>query len=699
MNKDEDVQQKDDVSPNADANDRIIRKGALAPGLPKDFKVEQVGAAIRLRVTDRNRAIARSGSVSYSIGWANSVDTTTTAGLDAGAARCEFFPSLPAPGIEDRDVTLFLQDTRYQTGVFYCFGVDRDGTRSKSYLWTSALTNVITDLSIPGDGKHLQISENGEGNGDSTVSVMAVSIQAPNPLGSLDLFQLYFKNYPSLGDFEEGDSARYTGAAGGTIQFQARNAVGRRKGTGTITGIAGAVISGTGTRFTHEVNVGGLFEALGVQGIVQSLTDTAITLTSAWTGKAIVSFTDFYLYPLVTVYCVSVSKGGTRRTDIENAPSVSLVLDGNDSAPNAPTFTANPVGNAIRLDITPVIGTRVEHYNVYRGTGSGLAFTACALIGSVKHDPTNILGTIPYSDENFTLFQREQQQVFSYFVTSVMRATTPLESAASAEVDGACRLDSPADGGAPMPARFPAASLTWNNMFSGTPGPVLLADGVQDTQMNLVRPAGFNRWVGSASGGGSTPGFQNGTEVILAMAGGIGSAGSSILTQKIGGWDGANGRVPKGKMVTVQFKVYHTPGTVNGSLQVQAAHYNGVPIVGLAFLRRRLSTDVLDYTSTNLVIPGSEIIATPQIYWGAFLLRDNVPTTEIELQIAYVTTSYSGVNLVITEPMLSLGDGLPYWSAPIDPNTLYGPPGVAATVPPGRFVDRDGSVRDWIPLP
>ena len=106
--------------------------------------------------------------------------------------------------------------------------------------------------------------------------------------------------------------------------------------------------------------------------------------------------------------------------------------------------------------------------------------------------------------------------------------------------------------------------------------------------------------------------------------------------------------------------------------------------------KRSSSTDVIDFDDYQLIIDGADLTDVHSLYWGAFYLDPAFITTSIQARIYYETTNWSGVNIAFMEPMLALGDGIPYWSAEIDPNTTYPPVGGGVLPPRGRFVDGDG---------
>lgn len=667
-------------------NDLIVTSSSWPPLPPKSFRIEKAQNGLRFLAADRSKTTPAdgrlSGAVEYVVRWVQTLDVTLNDSIIAARTRSVAVAKIPTSGKDGIEAATFFADPKYATGWFICVGVDASGIESIDASAPVQVTNEILDDSIPPDIIHPQVSESSEGHGDVTLSVLSISVQMPNPLGSLDQVQPHYLNYPSFGVLSEGDAARNTAPAGGTFQFQARNALGRAKGLGTITTVVGsAAIVGVGTTFTQQVNAGGLFEVLGVQQTIQSVnSDTSITLVAVWAGKATAGFSDYYFYPLITVYLVPVSKGGTHRADIASAPSVSVLFDGNDSAPNAPTHVSTTKGNVIQLLITQVLGTRISHYNVYRGTGTNVAFTSCTVIGTVKHDPTNLAVPLSFEDHDFTSYQREQAQVFSYYLTTVMRATTPLESAHSVINNQACRLNTDADTDPSIPSRDGFKNVLFNGYIGGTgiltggvPN-VVNGDAPDATQdafnfdpaiapstlaaigTGASRLRAWTRWNWEQVGGATVyPTHINTNEVKLPFPG----AGKGVsINQWILGPNTATGqkdkKIQKGGYYTLQVKAY-TDGSPNGSLVIGISQYNGAA-AQWAKLRTRLSNDTIDETANPLTVAASSLTGTagaPLKIYAPFHIDGTVATDKIAVTLRHIDSTVG--NIYIKEVMMNEG--------------------------------------------
>lgn len=482
-------------------------------------------------------------------------------------------------------------------------------------------------------------------------------------------------------------------------------------------------VTGTGSSFFTQAQAGDLIEVLGVSGTVQSVNSpTSITLTANWTGKTTASpIADWSVIALVTVRAVSISLGSTHRSDVQNAPSIALLFDGNDSAPNAPSFTLKGLGNAIRVDITPLIGTNIDHYNVYRGTGSGQAFSACALIHPIKHDPTNVAGSDQWVDENFTINQRELGQTFSYYVTSVnIRGQ---ESSASSRVEASCRLDSGQDTDPAIPSRDGFRNVLFNGFIGGTGvtvgGTNLVVDDSDTTQnafnsiystdgLSTIQDAQTQALIGTNTGlaatqrlrawskwkyeqvGGATvyPVHINGNEVKLPAPG----AGKSVrINEWILAWNTAtqkDKKIKKGGYYSLQVMVY-TDATVGGSFKIGIAQYNG-GASQWAYLRTRDSGDnIVESLANPFVIAGSSLgtisSAAPVKIYANFRLDPSFATDKIAVMFDH-SDSTSG-NIFIKEAMLNEGIEIGPWTGDMGNVDINYPTG---TNNPGSQPDHDG---------
>jgi hypothetical protein len=672
---------------------------------PKGFRVEKTGKGVRVTIIDRDHEdIETSGTsaLSYHVHWAETVEMTSAQGIENGFKRSTLLaPTIPAPGRADAEATAEFTDAKFATGYFYVTGVDKDGRRSDpSY---PVRVGSGTGGSVPEDVRHFQVSESGEVHNGTTLSAVSYSFQYERTRNLPDRVQFWFENYPNLNELSAGESVQQIAGSGGTQTGKLLLPVARRTGAGTI-GILGTAVSGVGTNFRTIAAAGDYLEAFGVRALISSVDSaTTLTLSGAWSGPSVAAHGDWVIIGSVTMYAVSIGQNGERRDDVTGAPSATVVLDGELSAPNAPTFTATPLGNAIRIEVTPSYGTELARVLVYRGTGSGVAFASCTPIHTFEADHSNSTGTLQWDDTDFTVYQREQGQTFSYFVQAVNVRDQP--SAASSRVEASCRLDTGTDTGPQDNGRQVAKNLLYNAMFSGTAsGSVDPTDTAQDDRMGFVPPAGFTYWDGDVSGSGQAPGHQSATEVILAMTA-MNDTGGSWVFQEIDAWDHATpGHIPKGKLLNFQVKVRTSGGAPNGTFYLDILQYNGASHVSEGRLRERLSDD--EYTTVDgaggttqgddfLAVAGSDIVTDYQLVHGTFYLDPAVTTTKIMPRIIYSVTSWNGVNVIITEPMLSIAETPPYWTADmVDPDITYGPPSGGAPIPPGHFVDGDAT---WLP--
>lgn len=676
-------------------NDSIIRTLTLTPLVPKQFFAENITDGVQVRAVGRDRLLERDGAVKYRVRWVEDGDMTTETGRKAARVRSVIVCTLDAPGHDGVEVTDTIRNATYGNGYLLCEAVGISQNVSDDFLFSQRLDSDVLDSTIPGDVTHFQASESGEEHQSSMVSVLSVECQAPSPIGSFDRVQLYYKDYPQIGGMNEGESHRYSGGSGGSIQFQAMNASSRRKGEGTVSLANGnSTVTGTGGSFLSQAQPGDVIEVLGRQATVSFVTSNdSLTLTAVWAGPSVTSLADFTFIGLITVFAVAVSKAGTRRTDIENAPSVKVLFDAEDSAPNTPTMTGAALGNMNRLDVTPLVGTRVDHYNFYRGLGPAQPFSACTFLHAAPHDPTNVAGSIQFDDTDFTIYQREHAQVFSYYATAVNIARQ--EGLPSTIVELTCRLAAPSDGGVQIPGQTYSKNLLWNGMCYLNANVIIDPTDVnQDTSMGGgVPPGGFSRWNHEEGGGAiSIASFQNTTELILPHNGSGGAYTSA--KQWVGAWNNlvnANRRIPIGCYVTFQCLARTSGGTPDGILGVDISQQDSAfTHQGWAKYRQRLNTDVMDESATGLNINPGDLVVPWQKYWATFHLDPALTTAFISLRIRYQDGT-TPANIVLSQIMLSIGDALPQWTGElVDPLISYQPPGGGAPLPPGGFPDQDG---------
>lgn len=667
---------------------------------PKGFKVEKTGKGVRVTITDRdheNIETAGTSALQYQVHWAETVDMTTEDGISAGFKQSVLLaPPIPAPGRADATASGEFTDPKYATGYYFVTGVDASGRRSES-----GVPARITDGSggtIPPDVTHFQVSESGEVHNGNVLSAVAYSFQLPERLNGLDRVQFWYENYPNLNELSGGESIQRTSGAGGSQTGVLRLPVARRTGAGTI-GILGTAVGGTGTNFRAIAAAGDYLEIFGVRALIQSVdSPTTMTLAGAWSGPSVAARSDWQVIGATTIYAVSIGLNGERRDDVTGAPSQTVLLDGELSAPNAPTLAAQVIGNIVRLEVTPSYGTEIARVILYRGTGSGVAFASTSVIHTWHSDKVNSTGTLQFDDSDFTVYQREQGQVFSYYAQTVN--IRDQKSSESSRVQATCRLDSGGDNSPPNTARDLSRNLLWNGMlWCNADTTIDVTDVDQDTKMGGgVPPAGHYRWDHEESGGSTPAGFQNSTEIILPAPG---AAKYAAAKQRIDAWDNANSRIPKGAYLTFQVKARTTGGDLNGWLYVDISQQNAAGVhQGYAYVRERLSDDTIDESGVDnetFIIDPAEFENSYRLYWCVFKLRDTLTTDRIVLRMYYQSGTMNNINLA--QPMLSRGEVLCIWTAEMqDPDIFYPPPTGGAPTPPTSFPDLEGSARPYIDM-
>lgn len=674
--------------------DATVRQLALPPLPPVQFKAEQYMNGVRVTCEGRDRKLERDGTVSYRIRWTADVDTLTQLGKDQGRARSVVVDSLDAPGEAKLTVERLITDPKFASGYFIAEGVDSRGNASAEYVISGKISNQILDSSVPADVTHLQISGSGEFVGGDVVEALSVACRAPLPLGSFDGVQLFLKDYISLGSIQEGEFHRHNGVAGASMQFKVNYQIAKRVGVGTSVTVTNGstAVSGVGTQFTTQAQAGDVIEVGMRRGTVQSVTDdTHLTLTGNWTALTLTTG-DYAFYAKVTIYAISISKGGTHRSDVTNAPSVAVLFDGSLGTPNAPTITATVLGNAVRIEFPIVAGTKIAKYRLYRGTGSGVAFTSCTVIDELPQPKSDIALTssnMQFEDSSFDAYQKEQGQFFTYYVTTVNERGD--ESAASNSQSVSCRLDSPED--TEIGGRLGLKNYLFNAMFSGTAaGNVADNDANQDINLftfvdggytpgipgrpyggnagqldGTGRFKGYTRWAGTKTGGAAAlPSFQNGNEILMP-APGFGQ--SCYVFQEFGAWDDGRVRFMKMKknaFIVFQIKMRHSGAAPNGGLALVVEQYNNNTLTGNAKRRYRDTAAVLQFatgTNSNFDVSGSLLLSTWQTFWAVYQFDASLgTTTQIRFTFEHHDTN-NGNDIYICEPMVNDGTDRGAWTA------------------------------------
>lgn len=714
-----------DISPDGIA-DRIANRLAVPVQPPKEFRVERAGSGLRLVAIDRGKFISdrggESGADRYLFFWAESVDATTPAGEAAGFARATKIGDVLRAFIEDKELTFELTDGKFQTGYFYCVGSNPIGDISE-YVFSGLQTNEIVDDRIPGNVTDQQVSESGELHNGTVVSAVAFQYDAPadESFGGV-LFVL--EDYPNLGEVTEYYTDTYTGPRRGrsTGKFTALPC--RRVGIGKAqltNGSPNVTSFFSNTKFTRQFKPGDLIEVQGYQGIVQTVTDDiTMTLTANWTGPTSLSFTEWFAIGQVTIYFVPLSKAGTH-APYTQAKSVRTLFDAELSAPLSPSISAVDLGGGVRLYITGLsfAGTALDAITVYRGKGSGLAFTD-PLILELFTWPANKLALGPqltYDDFDFNPYDKEQGTIFSYY--GVCRNVRGMASAPSTRTEGSPRLISSQDSDPTLTGRVGLKQMLYNAMLAGTPtNTVAETDTSQDAALftdasNLPgkpyggggaadgtgRYQGYTRWHSTKSGGAASLALhQNGNEVKLPAPG----AGQVVyLYQEIGAWDDGRAAFMKiAKNGIAVFSIYakHNGTVPNGKFHISLEQYDNNTVRDYVPRRYRDTSNNLQLyagAAANYEIPGSVLTSTWQRFYGVFVFDDSLGTTkQIRVTMDHVDSNNGG-DLIVCKPMLNPGEDIGFWTADMG-DQYVSEPGTGAD-PPSGIGDGDGRRIGRIP--
>lgn len=677
-----------------ESRDRRRSRGALPP---QSFSAKRTDGGILFTIIDRDPVAEANGAVRYDIVWAEDVDLSTSETVAAGFARATNIMSIPAPGRAGADAVRLLFGERFLRGFFFCVGVDSTNVRGEPTPPIS-MNDTETSGGYPDDVSHFSVSESGEVHNGVPYSVISFIYQAPAD----DRFagvKFFVKDYPVTNQIYQTYYHRYTGERGGTGQDAFKLEVGRRKGSGTIT-IVGTNITGVGSTFLSEMNTGDLLEARGhVQQLAFVSNDTTADFGfGTWTGDDVTGLADWWIIPEVTFFAVSCAKDGTHRDDVTNAPMDREFLDGLLSPPVTPVLVGNfdsngvsTLGEVNRLEWDQLVGTEIKAYHLYRGEGAAVSFGDCDHVATRDHNP-HALGSGHQSidDTDFTISQKEQNQVFSYYL--VAENWREQRSDPSTLVEVACRLNNASSGDPTIPARSGVLNLLYDAALIGTAGNnVDSADASQDTFNNLGGPpTGWVRWHSTLSGGAATRTKHANNDQFKFVAPGLG--GATYAYQDIEAFDAAaNKIIREGAVLTLQFLIKHGGVLPDGTFSVYLEAYNAG--VAQEFCPRRYrdpADDALKFyapgTLSLLSIPGSDLLSTWQGSFGVFLPRDSVTTTV--LRAAFRWTDGTVGEIYVTQPMLSYGEELCNWTGQmVDTALRYPTPGD----PPIPLGDGSGS--------
>lgn len=687
--------------------------GQTAPPLPPlQVVIEDTGAGVRVTVVNDGPLGRLNGAVRYDAYNAaedskNPVDTSSVAATSAAFVRAVCVGSIPATDVAHTQSSNLFNDPKFSTGLWFVCGVGSDGTRSAPSQ-PARVTTGTADTTIPGDVSHLQISESGKVSNGTVFSELSVTCDPPADSSNLGGVQMYLKDYLSLGDIQEGYFHQWRGSGG--INFDPLYPIPRRRANISVTATAASNSFSAAGGFLAIAKIGELLEVLGVQLEISGVTDTAITTLANW-PKDTVTTSDFVIIGKPRIFIVSVSKAGTRRADIENAPYVDVLMDGNMSTPNAPANVyISDTGVDVVIEWDQVAGSTIDGYNVYRSDGvsadAGMSNSpptptaGTILLDKVKQNPNIPEGStyarLQFHDSKFTPYDLETNAAFIWYVTTAN--TRGDESAANYSV-GNCRQSVTNEIDPTQVGRNAGKNYLYNAALAGTAAAQVLAtDTAQDPFMgtdasNLPgkpygaaggqangtgRFRGYTRWESNDGGTGAsgTVTFENGDEVHIPAPG---AANFQYLFQEIGAWNESSGNAYKklgmGEVYTFSVYLAHDGATaVDGSVLVYIEHYDNNTFKSLAERRYRDTNSNITSSVSGLEIAGSEITATPVRYQAAFQLDSAIsPTRQIRVNVAR-SDGTSGV-LVVRRAMFNPGEVAAQWTSDM------GDPSISVPVP------------------
>jgi hypothetical protein len=713
---------------NSLTDDRLrndLLPGQSAPPLPPlQVVVEDTGAGVRITVVNDGPLGRLNGAVRYDAYHADDVDTSTAVGKKAGFARAVCVaPSIPATDVAHTQSSAEYSDSKYSAGFWYVCGVGADGGRSEPSE-PAQVTRGAIDKTIPGDVTHLQISESGRVSNGTVFSELSVTCDPPAATSNLGGVQMYLKDYLSLGDIQEGYFHQWRGSGG--INFDPLYPIPRRRAAISLTA------TGASNSFTAAggllaiAKTGELLEILGEQLSITGVTDTAISTLTAW-PKANITTDDFVIIGKPRIFIVSVSKAGTRRDDIENAPFVDVLMDGQLSPPNQPaTIYISNAGVAVLIEWDQVAGSTISGYNVYRSDGSSLdtgmvqsppqPSAGTLFLGEVQQNPSIITGStyarMQFPDSKFSLYDLEANSAFIWYVTT--KNTRGDESSANYSI-GNCRSQVTGEIDPNQTGRNPGKNYLYNAAMAGTANnQVLATDTSQDNFMgtdasNLPgrtyvagqtngtgRLRGYTRWESSDAGGGAagTVKFQNGDEIHIPPPG----AGKVwYVLQEIGAWEESSGnafkKVGKGEVYTLSVYVNHSGTSPDGSFVLYVEQYDNNTFKAESKRRFRDTNSVITTVSSALSVDVASITATSTRYQAAFQLDSSVsPTRQIRINFAWFDGTVG--EIVVRRAMLNAGEIAGQWTADMGDTNISLPVPATPIDPIGdQRVIRDGDVR------
>ena len=690
----------------------IVDRGGMPPLLPKSVIIDDTGNGVRVQITARGRGPI-DGTVRFDVHYVADCDDSTTNGLARIVGASTVVDNIPNPIKEDALGETLVSDGKYRDGWFFITAVNAAGDRSEPSQ-PRQVGAAVHDRSVPTDVQHFRGSESGEQHNGMTFSACAFSYQAPNPLAGFDSLQLVAIDYPTRGEVTALDPEEYRGLGGGAASFKKLLQVCRRPGLGTVTATNGVatVTFGGSENALIQAQAGDYLEVLGVRAQIKSVDSaTQVTLgvpggaAANWSGLSVAAFAFYTFLGNVRFYARSVSAGGGYDEDLTGLPYVDLVLDGNLSAPNAPTLAVEAAGGLIRASVTLPAGTEIAEAILYRGTGAAVAFASCTPIKTWPSDQINPTATLQYEDTDFSAYEKENAQVFTYYAVAVnVRGEKSLPSAAA---QATCRLNTGKEGDTPF-GKLGLKNLLYNGFIGGTSGIQVAAGGAagasQDVYFDVSggtpgiaynasspQANGTGRWQGHTRWDASVGvTFNLGTEVLMPFPG---AGNFATVWQEIGAWDNPLTRFRKIKragvyVLSAYFRI--ASGTPNGEIRFFLEQHNDavVPKLGNAYRRYRDSADVLQWSNADYTFSASLLTAEWQRFWAVYRTDSTLANSrQIHVNLAWAEGTTGSI--AITQAMLNEGEEVGVFTADMGDTWIAWPQGSGD--PPNGVGDGDGT--------
>lgn len=698
--------------------DRLL----LPPRLPKNVTIEDTGNGVRVQIIGRERG-PTDGTVRFDVRYVAECDPSDSTKLAAAVGRSTIVGLIPNPAKNDAFAQTTVSDGQYRSGWFFITAANLLDEISGPSA-PVRIGDAVHDRAVPPPVEHLQMSESGEPHDGMTWSAVDIAYRAPNPLRGFNAIEPIVKDYPTRGEWTSFGRKEFNGLAGGSASVKLLLQPARRPGLGTVTAsTASAVVTfGGSENALIQVQPGDYLEILGVRAQIKSV-DTALQVTlgtpggasANWPGEDVAAFAAYLFIGKVRIYVRSLSAGLGYEEDFSVIPYGDVVLDAEMSAPNAPTLAVENAGNLIRAAVTLTNDENLERVVLYRGTGAGVAFADCEPIKTWPPDDVKPSATLTYEDTDFTAYEKEQGQTFTYYAVAINKRGQ--RSAPSAAAQASCRLNSGREGSDP-PGKLGLFNRLYNGFIAGTAlNPVLASDTSQDTNFPVVaavdvpgRPygdpagnlAGIGRYIGhtrwSGTDGGTGAGgsifFDQETEVRISAPG---TGKAWYLFQEIEAWNSALGakakRLKKDGLCCWSVYLARAATATDGIVGIYIEVYNNGAFVGIVPRRYRDSaSDELVWAtgvSAYIEVAGANLLQDWVRYYGVFKLDSSLGTVK---QFRFNVARIGGVSGVVRvcQAMVNDGEEVGVFTANMDLDGSWPTPGdPAGGIGDGRGL-RDG---------